>query len=190
MAATNHAQNIKKDSKDYLTTALMQLLQHQYLEEITITQVVKRAGVSRMAFYRNFNTIGDLLVEYYQPKIHKKFTEIEEMRSQSEKITSLGIFFNEISNDMILAVKHNFEPIIQQIFNQEMIYYYESTIPKDMIGEPIRDYWIKFMSSGVYTIWREWLINGQKESLEQIHDIIKGLQISTSQQMNKQYLAQ
>ena len=50
MAATQHAQLIKQDSRDYLTTALLQLLETHDLATITVTQVVKRAGVSRMAF--------------------------------------------------------------------------------------------------------------------------------------------
>ena len=65
MSATNHAQKIKQDSKDYLTTALFQLLQTKCLNEIKITDLVKRAGVSRMAFYRNFETIDEVLIEYF-----------------------------------------------------------------------------------------------------------------------------
>ena len=73
MAATNHAQAIKKDSQTYLTTALLQLLRTHDLDTITVTQVVKRAGVSRMAFYRNFTTLEDLLTAYFARRLQRGF---------------------------------------------------------------------------------------------------------------------
>lgn len=65
MAATNHAQAIKQDSKDYLTTALLQLLEKNIYSSITVSQVVRRAGVSRMAFYRNFDSLDDVLTRLF-----------------------------------------------------------------------------------------------------------------------------
>lgn len=60
MAATEHSKKIKQDSQTYLITALLQLLKTKDFTDITVTQVVKRAGVSRMAFYRNFDTLDDV----------------------------------------------------------------------------------------------------------------------------------
>ena len=76
MAATKHAQQIEQDSQDYLATALLQLLTTKELADLTVTQVVKRAGVSRMAFYRNFNTLDDVLTAYFGPIITARFADI------------------------------------------------------------------------------------------------------------------
>ncbi|WP_300558725.1 TetR/AcrR family transcriptional regulator, partial [Companilactobacillus sp.] len=97
MAATNHAQAIKKDSQQYLTTALLQLLETKPLNEISVTQVVKRAGVSRMAFYRNFDTLDDLLTSYFEPQIEQKFTDIKNDISTQDKMDSLGQFFTQMA---------------------------------------------------------------------------------------------
>ena len=47
------------------------------------------------------------------------------------------------------------------------------------------NYWTKFMSAGVYAIWREWLLNGQTESLTTIHDLLATLQNSTMEALVK-----
>lgn len=69
MAATKHAQLIQKDSQDYLTEALFQLLEKKSLEEIKVTELVTRAGVSRMAFYRNYQGLEDIIRQYFAPKL-------------------------------------------------------------------------------------------------------------------------
>ncbi|WP_143139537.1 TetR/AcrR family transcriptional regulator, partial [Lactococcus lactis] len=80
MAATNYSQTIKNDTKDFITTAILQLLGIQKtfekpknLAQLTVSNVCKRAGVSRMAFYRNFESIDQVIYQYYQPQISQSF---------------------------------------------------------------------------------------------------------------------
>ncbi|MDR4933648.1 TetR/AcrR family transcriptional regulator [Companilactobacillus paralimentarius] len=93
MAATEHSQKIKQDSQEFLITALLQLLKTKDFNDITITQVVKRAGVSRMAFYRNFETLDDILIAYIEPKINIGFENIINRVPQNQKLTALGNLF-------------------------------------------------------------------------------------------------
>jgi AcrR family transcriptional regulator len=76
MAATKHAQLIQKDSQDYLTEALFQLLEKKSLEEIKVTELVTRAGVSRMAFYRNYQGLEDIIRQYFAPKLSRMFDNV------------------------------------------------------------------------------------------------------------------
>ena len=89
MAATQHAQQIKQDSQTYLTTALLQLLETKDLSDITVAQVVRRAGVSRMAFYRNFDTLDDILIAYFRPLIAARFNDVVNQAPQNEKLSAL-----------------------------------------------------------------------------------------------------
>lgn len=76
MSATQHAQQIKEDTRSYITTALFQLLKSHDLNDIKVTALVKRAGVSRMAFYRNFDSVEDVLNDYFGGKIHQLFDDV------------------------------------------------------------------------------------------------------------------
>lgn len=185
MAATNHAQAIKKDSQTYLTTALLQLLRTHDLDTITVTQVVKRAGVSRMAFYRNFTTLEDLLTAYFAPAIAARFQDILQHVPANRKLLAMGQFFSDFAPTLRLAEQRGFENIIQQLFNANMTNYYQATMTNGMLTAVQLKYWTRFMSAGVYAIWREWLLGGQLESLTTIHEILATLQTATMQALTQ-----
>lgn len=186
MAATDHSQQIKQDSKNYLITALLQLLKTKHLNEITVTAVVKKAGVSRMAFYRNFETLEDVLVAYFKPQIDQEFDTIIHKVPQDKKFAALGDFFERMAESMILAEHGNYEYIIQKIFDDNIRDFYDQALNWDQFSMIQKKYWIKFMGAGVYAIWKEWLIDGQKESLRDIHTLIADFQISTLKALKNQ----
>ncbi len=185
MAATNHAQAIKKDSQTYLTTALLQLLRTHDLDTITVTQVVKRAGVSRMAFYRNFTTLEDLLSTYFAPAIAARFQDVLQHVPANQKLLAMGQFFSDFAPTLRLAEQRGFENIIQQLFNTNMTNYYQATMANGTLTAVQLKYWTRFMSAGVYAIWREWLLGGQLESLTTIHELLATLQTVTMQALTQ-----
>ncbi|MDP4090371.1 MAG: TetR/AcrR family transcriptional regulator [Bacillota bacterium] len=164
MAATNHAQAIKKDTKDFITTAMLQMLTKEKLSTLTVSQVCKRAGVSRMAFYRNFDGLEQILYEYYQPKIEAVFDVIRKNSQVCAKFDSQLGFFNAFGDDLLSSVDRGFEPIIQRIFIEEIKKFYAA----DSDG-----YLTTFMSAGVYAVWRKWLLDGQQKPLKEIMDFLK-----------------
>ena len=54
-------ENLNKVVKESLQTALVLTMQHQDFSKISITDLCKKAGVSRMAFYSNYKTLDSLL---------------------------------------------------------------------------------------------------------------------------------
>lgn len=58
-------------TKESLQTALLLLMSEKPFDKITITELVKRSGVSRTAFYRNYNTKADILSELGEQMIHE-----------------------------------------------------------------------------------------------------------------------
>lgn len=48
-------------AKESIFTALMILMEQKNFNEISITEVAKKAVVSRMAFYRNYNLMEDMI---------------------------------------------------------------------------------------------------------------------------------
>ncbi|EOH77491.1 TetR/AcrR family transcriptional regulator [Enterococcus malodoratus] len=186
MAATDHSQAIKQDSKDYLTTALLQLLEKNPYQSINVSQVVRRAGVSRMAFYRNFDSLDDVLFDYFSTVISERFADIIQHVPPTEKLKSLELFFKDFANTLELSVSQGYEPIIRRVFNENMQHFYNSLPLFEELKEPEKRYYVKFMSDGVYSIWREWLISDQKESLDMIHQLLATLQNSTLEALKNQ----
>lgn len=57
--------NIKR-AKEYITEAILQLLNKKKYENITITDIAEKAGVTRITFYRNFESKDDIIKQYIQ----------------------------------------------------------------------------------------------------------------------------
>ncbi len=49
--------------RECLRTALFSLMRDRSYKEITVTELCRKAGVSRMAFYRNYRVVNDLFRE-------------------------------------------------------------------------------------------------------------------------------
>ncbi|GAX01331.1 TetR/AcrR family transcriptional regulator [Secundilactobacillus silagei] len=179
MSATQHAQQIKQDSKQYLTTALFQLLATKDLNDIKVTALVKRAGVSRMAFYRNFDTLEDVILQYFGPKIQSLFNDVILQVPEKQKLGDMTEFFQTLSTELKLAVDRRYEYLIRRLFNENMVRYYDQHQVWKQLSADERHYWVAFMSAGVYAIWREWLLNDQSEPLSKIHVLIRKFQNAT-----------
>lgn len=182
MSATKHAQQIKNDSLAYLTEALFQLLETKSLNEIKVTELVGRAGVSRMAFYRNYQTLEDILRAYFAPQITHLFDDVILQQPSDVKVTDMQAFFNDLTAQLQLSTKRNYEYIIRELFTENMQRYYANW---PGLATTPRRYWEVFMTNGVYGIWREWLLSNQHESLDELHQLIRVLQESTEAALKK-----
>lgn len=61
--------------KEAITLALLQLNKKKDFHQISISEIVKLAGVSRSSFYRNFETKEQVLVLYIQEKYKESFAK-------------------------------------------------------------------------------------------------------------------
>ena len=51
--------------EESITSALFELMKKNDYAKITITDIVKKAGVSRVSYYRHFSTKKDVLIRYF-----------------------------------------------------------------------------------------------------------------------------
>ena len=66
-------------AKECIVTALIELMKVQDYHSITITQITRKAGVSRMAYYRNYTSKEDILNKYMEEvgiSIHEKISNM------------------------------------------------------------------------------------------------------------------
>ena len=50
--------------REQLTKALIQLLQEKRIEDISVSELTQRAQVGRASFYRNYQSLSDILYQY------------------------------------------------------------------------------------------------------------------------------
>lgn len=80
-------------TKECLQTALIYLMNEKPFDKITITELVKRSGVSRTAFYRNYTAKEDILWELNHAFINKLASSFIEVRNQKDSYRWYYSFF-------------------------------------------------------------------------------------------------
>lgn len=96
--------NTIKHSKEYITEALLQLMKKKEYENITITDIAKRAGVTRITFYRNFNNKDDVIKQY----LKNVFSEYK-WNDQSDITYQIFDFFFQNKKTIDLLYKSNLQ---------------------------------------------------------------------------------
>ncbi|MFA9378290.1 MAG: TetR/AcrR family transcriptional regulator [Lachnotalea sp.] len=76
--------NITKES---IFTSLMILMEQKNFKEITITEMTKKAGVSRMAFYRNYTVMEDIIICYLDELLQEYSMQILDFESIDNYMT-------------------------------------------------------------------------------------------------------
>ena len=63
--------------KSHIVHALMDLMKEKSYEEISISEITVRAGVSRVSYYRNYGSKEDILTETLEQLMDRFLKEIE-----------------------------------------------------------------------------------------------------------------
>lgn len=61
--------------KEYITRALLLLMQKKPYSEITISELTEKAGVCRNSFYRNFDSLEDVVIQSFGKEFKTIFTD-------------------------------------------------------------------------------------------------------------------
>lgn len=160
-------------TKESIFTALMQLMEKKDFHKISITETTTKAGVSRMAFYRNYETLEDVITDY----LNTFFNEYE------RQISSVGI---ENPHDIILMFLSDFKSEQQLLVNlikcdltflllDKCNSFLEQICEKsvcDKLYSPTKEaFTIKFLCGGFFNLLIEWASHDFKESEEYLADL-------------------
>ena len=88
-------------TKKYIFEAYKSLLTTKKYEDISVCDICKRAGVSRMSFYRNFESKEDLTIKGFDSITQKSQKEV----NQKNNVNVLGIGdtpYNELNQNLNL----------------------------------------------------------------------------------------
>ena len=168
-----------KKNTDKIKQCLTEMLQTHTIEDITATELCKRAGVKRATFYYHYNTVQDVLAEI-ESKLQAEFsawmttsqTEANGMPGKSFYVT----FFEFISRNvgvcrMLLNTQHPSEFVTRAIkAGRSIVVAIMSRLYPDCPSSKI-DYYYIFVSNGFLGLLTYWLNSGMKESISDIAEI-------------------
>ena len=151
--------------KKAITRAFFALLENKSFEDIAVTEITNKAKVSRMAYYRNFNSKLEIL-EYFLAQIFEAMSNElgEDMEFWTMEYGRVYYRVMKEHRDSILLLdKLGFSGLILNTFNST-----NEEIAGDMPRSSIDRYKLYYAAGASYNAMIYWLKCGCKESAEEM----------------------
>ncbi len=156
-----------KVTREAIDFAMLDLLEKQDFDRITIMSIVKRAGVSRQSFYRNYTSKEDIIIEI-EEKILQVFSESLNDKKYENNLSlwfrDFFIFISQNKKYIAILIKANLADVL---FSKAPF------IVEDWMGKQTNalHYYIVGNLSAIKSVAIDWFEHGMKESPDEMSDI-------------------
>ncbi|MBE5938363.1 MAG: TetR/AcrR family transcriptional regulator [Lachnospiraceae bacterium] len=153
-----------------ISEAIIKLLQKYDFNKITVTNIVKTAGVARMTFYNYYNSSTAALKDYLQIIISEYVEDASKKLTGTEHVEYNHIlhalnFFDKYAHFFLTLAKHNMHGILLDGINQFMINNVQRNKNYSL-------YELYSYAGGLLNSFLKWEEDGKKESSSVIAETI------------------
>lgn len=154
--------------KDRLLSALLAFAEEKDLSQVKVTELVERSGVARASFYRNFNSVEDI-VDYGIQKMANLYHERKPPTAEGFHSREMMLFEFQFYRDyapIVLAFHraHMATTLLDIITNCEI------EAKGDMPASSIAKYELFYFAGAFYNMLICWLEGGMRETPEAMAD--------------------
>lgn len=154
--------------KKSITNTLFCIMQKKSLSEITITELVRGAGVARASFYRNYCSKEDVLLTLIRDVLELFSHEIQDVPYGIYAYENIFLSFKYFDKyrDYILDLYHSgFGMILQEEIN-----HFHESIEGTMSASSVEKYALYMYSGALFNTAITWLCDRKAVSTEEIAD--------------------
>lgn len=156
----NKKQEANAFVKECITTALLQMMENTPFEDIAITDLVKKAGVGRVSFYRNFESKKDVLAKHLVILLEEWGKEFEALGDPNKFSDSLVRHYYKHKDVYLMLYKQGLSDMIYETIRGAM---------KLHEAQHNLERYAKSMIAGMIWGWvDEWMRKGMPESPDEI----------------------
>lgn len=159
-------------TQKYIYEAFLQILNKTHYDEISVCEICTKAGVSRMSFYRNFESKEDLTfkgIKHIMSGIETKLSELKTINTFSI-IEELFTAAKKYKDALISLQNSKVAKTLTEIVSQEL----QNNSPVDYFNRASKYIPILFFSA-ITSVLFSWLKNGAEETPEEMSRIINSL---------------
>lgn len=158
----------KAFTRECIRTALIYLMKETPLNEITVTSIIQRAGVSRAGFYHNYTCKEDVLKDISTTLYEKIADYYKEELSNLDPYQRYAQLFHRLKDRSDM-----FELLLKSQFQFNNVFDFDYFIHRnEQPATPETHYRFTGMVYAHRFIMREWFQNGMKESPEEMATIL------------------
>ena len=166
-----------KYTREWTFEALNRLLETKKYENIRISEIINKAGISRATFYRNFSTKDDIVKIKVRMFFEDFFSSIYEHLSSEEQedeqylILSFFKRFDEEEKlvDTVINTKLEYLMIegILDLINLRREQFYQIV----KINKKAESYTMEIVASSAWTLLSKWHRSGKEETSQELSNI-------------------
>lgn len=164
---------VRQPVSEEIIKAFMDLMAEKPFIDITVTDVVKRAGVARASFYRNFSSTSDIL-DTVLNRIVSEFKEnaLPVLGSQDERQWRAFLFryiyyVNDRQGKLILSKSSNISLLLYRA--ADVAHELSALFPSEGI---VQKYRVSSRMGVINNVILHWVDSGRKETPEELVDYL------------------
>ena len=154
-------------ARERIVAALTELMSQQDYASITITEITRTAGVSRMTYYRNYSSKEDILRRFMSDvgdRIHAKIVEKNLYRDTYQYYYTLFEMLGQYDALVNASLAAGLDGLILDCIARNMDLTFLSAS-----DHPVHEkYLLRFHAGAFFHVFIEWTRSGRQESCEQM----------------------
>lgn len=153
-------------SKSYIATALFELMEENDYEAISISDIAKKAGVSRATFYRHFDTKDQIVRDYFISETNTFLKNVKgDLLHSDDLYEMLFTSFSQLKQQ-----KKIFQRLMDAHMEEVYLNYLNEMLRMNFASEKKFRYLSECLSGSLYNMSLEWVKNDCRESVKYMTD--------------------
>ena len=152
--------------KKGITMALFSLMHQKSFSDITISEIIRTAGVARVSFYRNYDSKEDVLLTLIEDILEEFRSTIDSNETNYytyENIRRSFAYFKRYGNFLLDLYHFGYGSILLEKLNQ-----FHEEVAGNMPSRSIERYELYMYMGALFNTAIKWIQNGTRESEEDI----------------------
>jgi len=161
--------NQSRTNEIYLLGALERLLKKKSFDEISITELAKVAGISRMTFYRHYQNITDVLTSEMTAMIDELTTKLNITTVVRHEELVFSMQFLKDHGDFIkILVLAQQQDLLRDNIAQVLARLSANKKQLQDLNSREFDYYVRYHSTGLTGVIVDWITKTQPETPEEL----------------------
>lgn len=165
-----------QNGKLYIAEALLSLMKYKPLQNISIKELVKKAGVSRMTYYRYFSSKEEILACYLEHILSEYENQVDKSHADSfhsyEHVLSSLLFFQKYKTFALCLRDTGMEGLLLDALND-----YVKKQSGFSSKKPVRAYSYYFYAGALFNVYMQWILEDTITPATELASIISKISL-------------
>lgn len=165
-------------TRAWLLETLLDLIESKDYSEITITELTERAGIARQTFYRNYDSMDDILLSrlngIIDEYLEKVFRNLEKKKDPDWDFEVKQLIFLWQQNEVIFRAlkKAGLDYQVMEKLSHLFTRFHMKAQNLEKLDDK-QQHLVYYLSGGVFMVLNKWFENDRKFPSDQLADLFR-----------------